>query len=78
LESIGDGGPRDNFGHEGSNRPQQLTRFLDYVSEQNGELIVVGDLLEFWQANFSKVIVASATQGPRGSASTRTRKRRCG
>jgi len=54
---IGDGGSRDNFGHPGSNKAEQLSLFLDYVSEQNGELIILGDLFEFWQANFSKVIV---------------------
>ena len=54
---IGDGGPRDNFGYEGSNRPKQLMAFLDYVEEQGGELIIVGDLLEFWQANISRVII---------------------
>jgi len=53
---IGDGGPRDNFGHPGSNRLEQLSLFLDYVSEQNGELIILGDLFEFWQANFSHVL----------------------
>lgn len=26
---IGDGGPRDNFGHAESTRPEQLMAFLD-------------------------------------------------
>ncbi|MFW6106556.1 MAG: UDP-2,3-diacylglucosamine diphosphatase [bacterium] len=54
---IGDGGPRDNFGHAESTRPEQLMAFLDYVEQENGELIIVGDLLEFWQSSLSKVIV---------------------
>ena len=53
---IGDGGPRDNFGYAGSDRPEQFDLFLEYVSKQNGELIILGDLLEFWQANFSRVL----------------------
>ncbi len=53
---IGDGGPRDNFGHRGSDRPDQLMSFLDYVERENGELIIVGDLFDFWQANFSRVL----------------------
>jgi len=54
---IGDGGPRDNFGYRGSDRPKQLERLLDHVEAEGGKLFVVGDLLEFWQASFSKVIV---------------------
>jgi len=54
---IGDGGPRDNFGHTDSTRPEQLTAFLDYVEQAKGELIILGDLLEFWQSSLSKVIV---------------------
>lgn len=53
---IGDGGPRDNFSH-GGQRPKQLEKFLDYVAGHNGELIIVGDLLDFWQASFSRVVV---------------------
>ena len=53
---IGDGGPRDNFGCPGSDRPQQLELFLDYVSKSSGELVILGDLFEFWQANFSLVL----------------------
>jgi len=53
---IGDGGPRDNFGYLSSDKPQQLNLFLDYVSEHNGELIIIGDLFEFWQANFSRIL----------------------
>lgn len=53
---IGDHGPTDNFSYE-SDRPQQLRQFLDYVEQENGELIVVGDLFEFWQANISKVVM---------------------
>ncbi len=56
---IGDGGPRDNFGYKGSDRPKQLTAFLRYVEKEGAELIIAGDLLEFWQSSFSKVIVSN-------------------
>ena len=55
---IGDGGPRDNFGHTGNDRPRQLMAFLDYVERENGELIILGDLFDFWQANFSRVLTS--------------------
>jgi UDP-2,3-diacylglucosamine pyrophosphatase LpxH len=54
---LGDGGPRDNFGYEGSPRPELLNRFLDFVQAENGELIVVGDLFEFWQAPLAAVVM---------------------
>ncbi|NLH15850.1 MAG: UDP-2,3-diacylglucosamine diphosphatase [Phycisphaerae bacterium] len=53
---IGDGGPRDNFA-QGKDRQRELDGFLDYVEKENGELILLGDLFEFWQASLSKVIV---------------------
>ncbi len=51
---IGDGGKRDNFA-EGDRRRQLMT-FLDYVERENGELIILGDLFEFWQINLSRVL----------------------
>jgi UDP-2,3-diacylglucosamine pyrophosphatase LpxH len=53
---IGDGGPRDNFSYRGI-RPKELDLFLSYVEEQKGELILLGDLFEFWQLSLSRVIV---------------------
>jgi UDP-2,3-diacylglucosamine pyrophosphatase LpxH len=58
---IGDGGPRDNFGYEGSDRPGQIADFLDYVKKHDGELIIIGDLFDFWQANFSRVLTNNFT-----------------
>lgn len=55
---IGDGGPRDNFSCKGSDRPDQFMAFLDYVQKEGGELIIVGDLFDFWQANFSRVLTS--------------------
>ena len=60
---IGDGGPRDNFGHKDSDRPGQLTEFLAHVKRENGKLIIIGDLFEFWQASFSKVIMRNLNIG---------------
>lgn len=50
----GDGGPRDNFAcgrHE-----NDLLTFLDMVEDDNGLLVICGDLFELWQSNISKVI----------------------
>lgn len=55
---IGDGGPRDNFAAmSGGNRRQEFKDFLQHVRECKGELVIVGDLFDFWQANLSKVLV---------------------
>jgi UDP-2,3-diacylglucosamine pyrophosphatase LpxH len=51
---MGDGGPRDNFAFD--NKAQQFSLFLDMVEEQGGELFVLGDLFEFWQANIGRAM----------------------
>jgi UDP-2,3-diacylglucosamine pyrophosphatase LpxH len=51
---MGDGGPRDNFAFD--NKAQQFSLFLDMVEERGGELFVLGDLFEFWQANIGRAI----------------------
>ena len=51
---AGDRGPRDSFAY--GNREKEFSDFLDYVTKQNGKLIIVGDLLDCWQFNVSKVI----------------------
>lgn len=52
---IGDGGTRDNFAVD--NKDRQFDLFLDHVCDQDGKLIVLGDLFDFWQANVGNVIV---------------------
>jgi len=52
---LGDGGPRDNSAFGGHR--VQLPRFLDHVATQGGELVILGDLFEFWQSSFSRVVV---------------------
>ena len=52
---MGDGGPRDNFPL--GDREKQLNLFLDYVGSQQGELIILGDLFDFWQMNLSKIVM---------------------
>ncbi len=52
---MGDAGPRDSFAC--GDREKQLDLFLDYVSRERGELILLGDLFEFWQMNLSKIVV---------------------
>lgn len=51
---LGDGGPRDNFGVD--DKDGQFCKFLDFVERENGELFILGDLFEFWQANIGRVI----------------------
>ncbi len=53
---VGDGGFRDSFSHPGSPRPEQFLAFLDWVGTLDAELIILGDLFEFWQANLSRVL----------------------
>jgi UDP-2,3-diacylglucosamine pyrophosphatase LpxH len=56
---AGDGSPRDNFAV--GDKLKQFLAFLDYVESQNGQLIILGDLFEFWQANVSKVVMRHLT-----------------
>jgi UDP-2,3-diacylglucosamine pyrophosphatase LpxH len=52
---LGNRGFRDNFAqNEGA-----FFRFLDYVEQQQGLLLILGDLLETWQFNFSDCVVAN-------------------
>ncbi len=51
---IGDGSTRDNLEVRG--RADSLRRFLDYVDSQQGELVIVGDLFEFWRYRLDKVV----------------------
>lgn len=52
---IGDGGPRDNFSVD--DKARKFNLFLDHIESCGGELLVLGDLFEFWQANISRVLV---------------------
>ena len=54
---IGDGGTRDNFAVD--NKERQFNLFLEHVCSQNGKLIILGDLFDFWQANVGCVIMRS-------------------
>ncbi len=51
---LGDGGPRDNF--DVGNRENRFLHFLDYVDDNDGEIVIVGDFFELWQSNISKVL----------------------
>jgi UDP-2,3-diacylglucosamine pyrophosphatase LpxH len=51
---MGDGGPRDNFAFD--NKAREFSRFLDFGGQAGGELYILGDLFEFWQANISRVL----------------------
>jgi UDP-2,3-diacylglucosamine pyrophosphatase LpxH len=54
---MGDGGQRDNFSFENPDREEQLEKLLRYVEDENGELIVLGDLFEFWQSSVARVLM---------------------
>ena len=51
-----DRGYRDNFAVEG--REARFYKFLDYVEAESGQLYVLGDLFDFWQANMSRAVTA--------------------
>ena len=52
---MGDGGARDNFAV--ADKQDQLLEFIDLVQSDNDELIILGDLFEFWQASLGRVLV---------------------
>lgn len=52
---LGDGGARDNFSL--NNRDEELDSFLDFVEKEKGQLIIIGDLFEFWQINLGKILI---------------------
>jgi len=47
-----DRGYRDNFAVEG--REARFHKFLDFVEAEGGQLYILGDLFDWWQANLSK------------------------
>jgi len=53
---LGDRGPRDNFIVGG--REERLRRFLDFVDERGGRLLILGDLFDWWQSNLSRTMMA--------------------
>jgi UDP-2,3-diacylglucosamine pyrophosphatase LpxH len=54
---LADGGPRDDFARH-QDRGNEFYRFLDYVVGQGGELVINGDLFEFWQVGLSQVLMS--------------------
>ena len=53
---MGDKGYRDNFEID-DKRENKLLSFLDFIEQNNGELIIIGDLFEFWQGNIGEVFI---------------------
>ena len=60
---IGDHSKRDNFfsvpngqKYDSKTRYKLLIQFLKFVKNQDGQLIILGDLFEFWQANIGTVL----------------------
>ena len=52
---AGDRGPRDNFAV--ACREAEFSRFLTFARSAMAKLVLAGDVLDFWQANLSAVIV---------------------
>lgn len=52
---MGDGGPRDNFAV--GDKEKELNLFLDFVEKENGELVIIGDLFEFWRISLGRVLI---------------------
>lgn len=52
---LGDGGARDNFAFD--KKEDKFNSFLDYVEHHNGQLIILGDMFDFWQGHVADVIV---------------------
>ena len=52
-----DAGPRDRFNY--GDRPAKFNRFLDFVGDQGGRLIIAGDLFDLWQCSFSRAFEAN-------------------
>lgn len=51
---IGDRTSKDRFVRSGKDR--QFMRFLDYVQNQEGQLIVAGDLFELWRFTLEQIM----------------------
>lgn len=52
---LGDTSVRDNFAYK--EKREQFSRFLDTVGDS--ELLVLGDMFEFWQANIDRAVLAN-------------------
>ena len=53
-----DRGARDVFSFE--DREQRFSNFLDMVAKENGRLLILGDLLDFWQVPVGAAVVTYA------------------
>jgi UDP-2,3-diacylglucosamine pyrophosphatase LpxH len=51
-----DRGPRDNFAYNG--REERFYNFLKFVEESRGRLLILGDLLDWWQVPVGSAISA--------------------
>jgi UDP-2,3-diacylglucosamine pyrophosphatase LpxH len=51
---LGDRGPRDNFAVGG--REQRFLQFLAYVKANQGKLLILGDLFDWWQVGIARSV----------------------
>ena len=51
-----DRGPRDVFTFQG--REERFGKFLDMVEKERGQLLILGDLLDFWQVPVGSAVMA--------------------
>ena len=56
---LADRGLRDNFAV--GDREKRFLQFLDYVDRNQGILLVLGDLFDWWEVNLSQSILAYRT-----------------
>ncbi len=50
-----DRGPRDNFAY--NSREKRFCEFLKFVDNNNGKLLILGDLFDWWQVNLSESVL---------------------
>lgn len=53
---LGDRGPRDNF----NSREKEFQTFLDFVDRDSADLVICGDLFEWWQCSLGRTLKAYA------------------
>jgi UDP-2,3-diacylglucosamine pyrophosphatase LpxH len=56
---MGDRSPKDNLCH--NNREARFNHFLDYVADQNGQLVILGDFFELLRYPLDSILARRRT-----------------